>query len=193
MDTFLEKINKDMMGLGFPARTKIARDWLKTKISSLQINRAKLVREEKHDHSTIIGNMYFFFYNAKTKKTLPYWDKFPLVFPIELNSDGFLGLNLHYLDLENRLYLLDKLYTYKNTPNLDTHTQLQLSYDLLKGISQANLVKPCIKRYLKQYVKSDFIYIHPTEWDICTMLPVENFQKATASKVWKDSMEKAGI
>ena len=43
------------------------------------------------------GEMYMFYYDAKHKDTLPYWDRFPLVFPFSKVKDGFLGLNLHYL------------------------------------------------------------------------------------------------
>ena len=30
-----------------------------------------------------LGKMYMFFYDAKHKKTLPYWDRFPVMIPVE--------------------------------------------------------------------------------------------------------------
>ena len=55
------------------------------------------------------GNLYMFFYDPKTKEDLPYWDKFPMVLVLENYSDGFLGLNLHYLPPKFRVAFLTKL------------------------------------------------------------------------------------
>ena len=44
-----------------------------------------------------LGKMYFYAYDPKTKAKLKHYDTFPLVFPVKKFSDGFLGLNLHYL------------------------------------------------------------------------------------------------
>ena len=46
-----------------------------------------------------LGGLYFFYYDPKTKDSLPYYDTFPLVLALERYNDGFLGLNLHYLPL----------------------------------------------------------------------------------------------
>jgi len=61
-----------------------------------------------------IGGLMFFIYDPKTKDKLPYWDRFPLVIPINLYPDGFLGLNLHYLPYYQRQLLLATLaYNYR--------------------------------------------------------------------------------
>ena len=49
-----------------------------------------------------------FFYDPKFKKTLPYYDTFPLVLPLETYNDGFLGINMHYLPIPLRVNLLDQ-------------------------------------------------------------------------------------
>jgi len=49
-----------------------------------------------------LGKMYFFVYNPKHKITLPYYDMFPLVLPIERYSNGFLGINFHFLAPKDR-------------------------------------------------------------------------------------------
>jgi len=56
-----------------------------------------------------LGKMYFFVYNPKHKMTLPYYDMFPLVLPVERYSDGFLGINFHYLAPKERAHLLDEI------------------------------------------------------------------------------------
>ena len=48
-----------------------------------------------------IGRLNMFLYDPKYKDKLPYYDVFPLVLPIQRYSDGFLGINFHYLTLLN--------------------------------------------------------------------------------------------
>jgi hypothetical protein len=45
-----------------------------------------------------------------SRRQLPYWDRLPLIFPIEIYPDGFLGINLHYLPPMYRAKLMDALY-----------------------------------------------------------------------------------
>lgn len=182
------------------SKAKTAMDWLTSKMKITAAKEAPkvglpktqtelLALRERQRNQQLIGEMYFFAYDPKWKKILPYYDKFPLVFPIEMYSDGFLGLNLHYLDIRNRMILLDHLSTLKNNNKYDESTRLKLSYDAVKGMS--NLVKPCVKRYLYSHIRSKFIRIDSSEWDIAIFLPVQNFQKAMDFQVWKDSRKKA--
>ena len=68
------------------------------------------------------GRMSLFFYDPKFKKTLPYYDTFPLVLPLEKYDDGFLGINLHYLPIPLRIRLLDRLVDFSNDTNFDDGT-----------------------------------------------------------------------
>ena len=123
--------------------------------------------------NTVIGKMYFFKYDAKWKATLPIWDKFPLVLPIERYKNGFLGLNLHYLRYEERAILLGRLFQYRTNNKLDATTRLRLSYDLINQTRRLGIARPCIKRYLWSHVRSKFIEIVPQEWPMAIELPVE--------------------
>jgi hypothetical protein len=134
--------------------------------------------------------MYFYFYDPKTKDKLPYYDRFPLVLPIEQYDDGFLGLNLHYIHPRQRIVLLDKLSEFANNDKFDKTTKLRLTYDLLSRASKIYEVKPCIKRYLFNHVESRFLEINADEWDIAALLPMESFAKASTSKVYAESREK---
>ena len=49
--------------------------------------------------------------------------------------------------------------------------------------------RPCLKRYLSNHIKSPLLEVQPHEYDIATMLPIAQFQKAKQATVWKDSME----
>lgn len=137
--------------------------------------------------TTSIGKMYMFMYDPKTKANLPYYDTFPLVFPIEYYDDSFLGINLHYLPPVLRARLMDSLYRTINNFKFDKTTKLQVSYKTLKGASKFKLFEPCVKRYLFSHVKSPFVYISPDEWDFALMLPSERFVKAGKNAIWEDS------
>lgn len=133
------------------------------------------------------GNLYMFFYDAKNKDTLEYWDRFPLVFPFRAVEGGFLGLNLHYLPYKLRATLMDRLLQFKNNDKFDETTRLRYSWSLIAGVSKFKIAEPCVKHYLKQHVKSPFVKVDAQDWSTAMMLPVESFVGATKQKVWTES------
>ena len=143
-----------------------------------------LIRDGKRSSAPFYGRLNMFFYNPKHKKTLPYYDTFPLVLPLESYSDGFLGINFHYLPIPLRIRLLDSVVDFSNNTKFDETTIIQADYARLKNI---NLVKPTLHRYLAGQTKSDFRRIDADEFTVATLLPVQRFKKASAREVWKDS------
>jgi hypothetical protein len=175
-----------------PNRTQAARDWFRKKALTYPANGPRIRQENLFQHSVVTstilpGRMYMYVYDAKTKDKLPYWDAFPLIFPIDTFPGGFYGLNMHYLPPMLRAQLMDVLYTTANNTKYDDTTRLRLSYQNLKAASRMKLFQPCFKKYLFDHVKSRFIYVEPKEWDIALFLPLQRFQKATAEQVWRDS------
>lgn len=160
-----------------------------SKLKSLTPNKA-LADKDNLMKNVRIGSMFMFFYDPKWKNTLPFYDTFPLIFPIEMYKDGFLGLNLHYLPPLLRGKLMDALYDLINNDKMNDTTRLKISYDLLNGASRFKWFKPCIHRYLFSHVQSRFLYIDPVNWDKAVMLPLERFRKATKEQVWKNSRRK---
>ena len=134
-----------------------------------------------------LGKMYFFVYNPKHKMTLPYYDMFPLVLPVERYSDGFLGINFHYLAPKERAHLLDEIKIFVNDKTLSEKTRIMLTYDMLRGFTKFKRAKPCLKRYITMYMKTQFIPILPDEWGPAIFLPVENFKKMSKKAVWMES------
>ena len=153
--------------------------WIKKAKTARGFRRNLLANADRARSSTVIGKMFFFEYDPKHKRTLPIYDRFPLVFPIERYSDGFLGLNLHYLDVGTRRSVLGELMMYASNKRMDEYTKLKLSYELLTKTRLINYVSPCIKRYLTGHVRSDFIEITANEWDKVIELPVQVFVTRT--------------
>lgn len=136
------------------------------------------------------GDMYMFMYDPKLKLTLPYYDAFPLVLPFELRNDGFLGLNLHYLPPILREKLFKELLRHTNNNNVSEATRFRLSWQLLSNVAKFPEVRPCVKQYLRNHVRTSYLKINPEDWKIATMLPTESFQKADKRTVWNDSISK---
>jgi len=191
MATLIDRIQTSLAKEGLTPRTNAARDWLRAKVKSLNPTPQTLMRDrERLRNNSFIGRMYFYFYDPKHKDTLPYYDRFPLVIPIERYPDGFLGLNLHYIHPKQRIILLDKLSDVATNNRFDDKTKLRISYEYLAAASKAFEATPCIKRYLFSHIDSRFLEISAEEWDIAVMLPVESFVGATTSKVYADSRKK---
>ena len=187
---FDEILTKGIRAGQVPAREATARDWYRdTAKSYSRINEGKLMRGDA-DRLTarpLIGSMYMFYYDAKHKDTLPYFDRFPLIFPFKKVKGGFYGINMHYLPLQFRAKLMDELYSVANNSRYDESTRLRISYDILNNASRFRYFKPCVKHYLTSQLKSRFLYIYPSEWDIALFLPLERFQGASKSQVFADT------
>lgn len=181
-----------------PGRTKQAREWFRERAKRVfMLSKGSFLNQDKErlktqPPATAIGSMYMYFYDPKTKNDLPYYDRFPLIFVIEMYSDGFLGINLHYLAPALRAKLMDGLYETINNQRYDEKTRLRINYNTLKAVSRLKMFEPCVKRYLYSHVRSKFMYIYPSEWDIALMLPTESFQKSNKQRVWNDSRNQIG-
>jgi len=173
-----------------PAKNKGSRDWFRGRARRLQMNGSPLRNEENKEMLTNnleVGNMYMFYYDPKTKESLPYYDTFPLIFPIDETSKGFTGINMHYLPPQLRAKLMDSLYTLASDRRFDSNTRLNISYNVLNKAARYKYFRPCIKQYLKNHVKSRFLKVNPSEWDVALFLKTEQFQKAGTGTVWADS------
>lgn len=182
-----------------PARSAAAREWYRNQakeVTRTQRNRTqgdKIIREMRQDKDRrqdsrfIMGNMYLFAYDPKHKDTLPYYDRFPLIFPINKAKGGFLGINMHYLPPILRAKLMDQLYTISSNTRYDDTTRLRLSYEKLNGAAKFREFKPTVKHYLNSQLRTKPAYINPSEWDVALFLPTQKFVGATANKVYADS------
>lgn len=174
-----------------PARTQAARDWFRNIAKNTNTSHRDMLTEKTRMVSQIVpGRMYFFLYDPKFKKELPYYDSFPLIFPVEKYKDGFLGINFHYLPLDFRAKLMDALYTISSNKRFDETTKLRISYSTLQAAAKFKYFKPTVHKYLNNHVRSRFIEVFSSEWDLGLFLPVAQFKKTSQEKVWRDSRNK---
>jgi hypothetical protein len=167
-----------------------SRMWLREQAQSVrQVNnpRNMLQKNERLVTNVGIGRMYLFMYDPKTKDDLPYFDRFPLIFPFQKVTGGFYGVNMHYLPHILRARLMDALYTVANNKANDDTTKLRLSYEVLNTASKFRYFKPCVKHYLNNHVKSRFLWVPAEQWDTALFLPLERFVGANKQQVWRDS------
>lgn len=183
-------------GIGNPNLERDARTWFRESAQQIRsVNASRMMNDKSNVKSRIvvndIGKMFMFFYDPKLKEQLPYYDTFPLVFPIGFRDNGFIGINLHYLPLGYRARLMDALYSTSSNTKYNDDTKLKISYDLLNGASRFKYFKPCIKHYLWDHVQGQrYLNIQPSNWDSALMLPTERFKKASKDVIWKESVGK---
>ena len=176
-----------------PSRNSTARVWYREKAKEAgKINETSFFRSTDSDRfkntgQFRIGSMYMFYYDPKHKDTLPYYDRVPLIFPINRAKGGFLGINFHYLPFKMRAKLMDALYDTASNDRYDENTKLNISYRILGASSQYREFRPAVKHYLFEHVRSKLLYVNPSEWDIALFLNIAKFEGATQTQVWEDS------
>jgi len=180
-----------------PARTVAAREWYRSAAGKLMSNISPGVFEKRTDEARKVssmefGYMYAFKYDPKTKNDLPYYDTFPLIFPVRMDADGFLGINFHYLPPVLRAKLMNALYSTLTNKKYDDTTKVKISYSILQSASKYRFFKPMLKKYLRSHVRSQFLEVQVNEWDIAIFLPTESFRKADTGRVWEDSRKQIG-
>jgi hypothetical protein len=192
-ESYLDKLKDAINTNSITAKSKAAGDWFRSIVNrtkgkfSNETPEKILQQSENLVSQSVLGKMYFYSYDPKWKDTLPWYDTFPLVFPIEKYTDGFLGLNFHYLAPKHRAILMDQLKAFANNKKFDETTKLKLTYNMLKGFTKIKRAKPTVHRYLSSKVKSQYVLVNADEWEVALFLPVERFKKANKKKVWAHS------
>ena len=179
-----DKVETDFLSQ-VKAKSKGALKWFKDLVKKTQraafpaaTGRGDL-RDQSIDVSTSlgrgsIGSMYFFRYLAKWDDILPYWDRFPLIFPFAPAKGGFYGINLHYLNPTARTRLMQALIKAQGiSGNMDENFKLKLNYNIITKFPPA---KPCIKRYLNSYNQGGFFKIGGEDWAYAVGLPIQKWK-----------------
>ena len=175
---------KDLQG-----NTLRSAQWYRNAVSLItdKVSQNKLLSQGRLNARPSLGRMNMFVYDPKYRQTLPFYDTFPLVLPLEPIKGGFMGLNFHYLPYPLRFRLLERMQRFATNAKFDSSTKLLATYDDVKSI---RLIRPAIKKYLYNNVRTRFRRIDTDEMAIAVYLPVADFKKAGLGAVFADSRRK---
>ena len=147
-------------------------DWYRKQVQSMTTPGARaLINQGKATLRPKFGVMNLFGYDPKFKETLPLYDRFPLIFPLEPAKGGFYGINFHYLQPGARVNFLRQLSRFATDKNYDKNTRYNI------GELTGRYFKKTIKRYLNNQVRTSFLNIPADEMAIAIFLPVARFVK----------------
>jgi len=192
MASLLSTLSKAVSKGEVKSRAKRSAKWFQDKLKGLKgeaqnrfssTNPDKFYREAPNKIAPLglkrraeLGDLFCYYYDPKYKKTLPYYDRFPLIMLIGADQDTFLGCNFHYLNPRFRAILLDKLTAKigKGVPNWSK-------------LSKIREIAPTVKRYRFDHIQKKVVQIKEDEKELAIFLPLERFKKSSKSIVWSDS------
>ena len=149
-------------------------DWYRKQVRSMTTPGARsLIRSGKATIRPKYGIMNLFGYDPKHKATLPYYDIFPLIFPLEPAKGGFIGLNFHYLPFGARVPFLRSLANTTTDKRFDKRTRYNVNW------RNNSYMKKTAKHYLFNHVRTSFLNITADEMAIAIFLPVARFKKGS--------------
>lgn len=130
------------------------------------------ILERDRNRSTsfpLLFNLMFYKYKAKTRRDLPFYDKYPLSFVLEMDSKSFFAVNLHYYSPEERMGIV-----------------MSLAEDRIPKFRKG------AHKYLLSEVRSPYLILAQQEWQTMCLLPVEEFVRdlggveipIPSNKVW---------
>jgi len=190
--SILTELGQQRSTTDYAVMSRESMKWLKNKIEEIRSPSSipkNISREAfRTDRKFLLGRLYCFYYDPKTKDNLPYYDKFPMVLALEKYPDGFLGLNLHYLPYKYRVAFLTKLMDYATLDRNNDVMRIRVSYDILNASKRFKEFRPCLKRYLTSHIRSKILAIEPHEFEVASFLPLQQFKGAQPKEVWEDSV-----
>ena len=149
-------------------------DWYRKQVQSMTTPGARsLIRSGKATLRPKYGIMNLFGYDPKHKAKLPYYDIFPLIFPLEPAKGGFIGLNFHYLPPLARVRFLRSLANTTTDKKFDKKTIYRINW------RNNAFMRKTAKHYLFNHVRTSFLNITAEEMAIAIFLPVARFKKGS--------------
>lgn len=191
MASLFDKLESEAFRKGIQARTKEAEVWFAKNVKKLGKLGPNVLKDDRLKKTRIrAGDMVMYTYDPKLKKTLPYYDTFPLAIIVGKAPGGFHALNLHYLPPKVRAIFLDKLNDVTNNQKFDDSTKFKITYKLLQSTKNYKYFAPCYKHYLTPNVTSSVMKVNAAEWNIAIFLQTAAFRKKSQRYIWGQSRRK---
>jgi len=159
-----------------------AMEWYREQLSELLegklTNIASLIRQtpEYRVRRVFLGKMILFGYIPETPiAKIEYYDRFPLVLPIRLFRDHFMGINLHYMPFKTRAVFVENL---EDTSRGDVQTgdaRGVIRYDIIKNSTKYISGMVGIRKYKLKNIYTPTLEIPSDKWKYAINLPVARF------------------
>tara|TARA_R110001599_G_C12167848_1_gene652893 strand:- start:680 stop:1330 length:651 start_codon:yes stop_codon:yes gene_type:complete len=133
-----------------------------------------LTKWERRANKVQLYRFNMFFYDAKTKKTLPYFDMFPLVFPLRRLGNSFTGINAHYLPPSFKEDFFNIYNKFALNDEFDETTLYRMTWS---KISRFKIMRPLIRQYSLSNIKSRFLVLNADEVPTALALPLARLVK----------------
>ena len=149
-------------------------DWYRKQVQAMTTPGARsLINQGKATIRPKYGVMNLFGYDPKFKETLPLYDRFPLIFPLEPAKGGFYGINFHYLQPGARVAFLRSLANTTSNKKYDKTTRYRINW------RNNEFMRKTAKHYLFNHVRTSFLNIPADEMASAIFLPVARFRKGS--------------
>ena len=160
-------------------------NWYKEQMRSIKknkFNKYAFIAQGKQEtvRRLEIGKLYLMEYIPKysgvgelvpQSSELGVWDRYPLILPCDVAPNGFYALNLHYLPIKMRAWLLDQLMGTANIPA----NKLRVNWQILKRFSLNQYGQYATHRYLLNHITSPFRMVKIEDYPKVIMLPIASW------------------
>lgn len=133
------------------------------------------------------GLLYTYRYEAKT---VPWWDRYPLILCLEKKPPYMLGLNFHYLPIGFRFALFEALMPLVAPIPVDQLSRIYIVYRRLAADARYRAFRPALKKYRLDRIRSSVVMISPIEWPVALAYPSQQWVNTTDQQVWTNSVQK---
>lgn len=127
------------------------------------------------------GYIYFFNYQPPNANKLPFYDRFPLVLSMGFRGSNLIGINLHYLPIRIRLYVMYKIV--KSISTLQKENSRIRVNELLTSRVIRKYIMALGEEYSSTGIRSKIKLVIPEEFMIMAFLPAEKFAKKQTPQV----------
>lgn len=152
------------------------------------------------------GQLYYFKYKAEP--SVPYYDRFPLVFVLRKRGKLFEGFNFHYMKIVNRLVLIERMKPFFEDEDIidfneeelgeDSRLRVKAFRELVYKSKRFRFARATLHRYKIDNVRSKILRIIPEDWmKVVTEFRVSSKQFITSqggmkriSQVYKETLLK---
>lgn len=122
------------------------------------------------------GTMAFFKYKPETKSKNMWFDHNPLVLVYKIVPNGFIGYNIHFLNVAVKYQFIIKFK--KILQSVDTPIErIRLADRILPLIESKSPWKDTVRRYKYKNIQSSVVLVHPDYWETAINLPLDKIVK----------------